>query len=114
MWERTFFITSAAAIPGYGVEPSVTISHIKMPKLQMSDLTVNILSYKDSGAIHLELRGRERRFNYCKSTLISMQWRRTPARIVPVKENPGSMMEYVTEFETQSNDEDKEVDVAVI
>lgn len=46
-------MTSAAAIPGYGVEPSVTISHIKMPKLQMSDLTVNILSYKDSGAIHL-------------------------------------------------------------
>lgn len=43
-----------------------------------------------------------------------MQWRRTPAMIVPGKESPGSMMEYVTEFETQSNDEDKEGDVAVI
>lgn len=41
-------------MPGYGVEPNVTISHIKMPKLQMSDLTEKMLSYKDSGAIHLE------------------------------------------------------------
>lgn len=56
----TFFMTSAAAMPGYGVDPSVTISHIKMPKLQISDLTVNILSYKDSGAIHLQKeQGRE-------------------------------------------------------
>lgn len=39
------------------MEPSVTISHIKMPKLQVSDLTVNILSYKDSGAIQLWVDG---------------------------------------------------------
>lgn len=49
----TFLMTSAAAMPGYGVEPSVTISHIKMPKLQMSDFTEKILSYSDSIAIHL-------------------------------------------------------------
>lgn len=40
------------------MEPSVTISHIKMPKLQMSDFTVNMLSYNDSGAIHLGERER--------------------------------------------------------
>lgn len=51
---HTFRITSAAAIPGYGVDPNVTISHIKIPKLQMSDFTENILSYNDSIAIHLE------------------------------------------------------------
>lgn len=49
----TFRMTSAAAMPGYGVEPSVTISHIKTPKLQMSDFTEKILSYSDSIAIHL-------------------------------------------------------------
>lgn len=41
---HTLRITSDADIPGYGVEPSVTISHISIPKLQMSDLTENILS----------------------------------------------------------------------
>lgn len=49
----TLRITSAADMPGYGVDPSVTISHISMPKLQMSDFTENILSYSDSVAIHL-------------------------------------------------------------
>lgn len=46
-------LTSAAASPGYGVDPKVTISQINTPKLQMSDLTENILSYRLSGAIHL-------------------------------------------------------------
>lgn len=50
----TFRITSAADMPGYGVDPSVTISHISMPKLQISDFTENMLSYSDSVAIHLE------------------------------------------------------------
>lgn len=52
----TFRITSAAAIPGYGVDPSVTISHIRMPKLQMSDFTEKMSSYNDSIAIHLLIR----------------------------------------------------------
>ena len=52
---HTFFITSAADIPGYGVEPNVTISHIRIPKLQVSDFTEYMLSYKDSIAIHLYL-----------------------------------------------------------
>lgn len=50
---QTFRITSAAAMPGYGVEPNVTISHINIPKLQISDFTENKLSYNDSIAIHL-------------------------------------------------------------
>lgn len=44
LWIQTFRITSAAAMPGYGVDPNVTISHIRMPKLQVSDFTENILS----------------------------------------------------------------------
>lgn len=56
----TFRMTSAAAVPGYGVEPNVTISHISMPKLQISDLTENILSYRDSIAIHLKVEENER------------------------------------------------------
>lgn len=41
----------------YGVHPSVTISHIRTPKDQTSDLVVYTRSNKDSGAIHLMGRG---------------------------------------------------------
>lgn len=61
MTTLTFRITSAAEMPGYGVDPSVTISHIKMPKLQMSDFTEKMSSYSDSIAIHLLIRCEKKR-----------------------------------------------------
>lgn len=50
-WREVKEYTSLAAIPGYGVEPSVTISHKRIPKLHTSVLAEKMLSYRLSGAI---------------------------------------------------------------